>query len=240
MSRASAILYPQNRLGRIFQWDPRNIKHLVALHPTKQKLAKDIQIKFWVQPFVRDQGETPQCVAYATNGYIEAGPVRNNPFKSIDAFYREVNANDEWAPDPHDGTSVLASMQTLKKHGLIDSYNWAYDSETTIDYIATTGPMVFGFNWYNSMFDPVNTDDIVLDGSSGLGGGHSILGIGINRQHKFQNGNVGAIRCVNSWSESWGRKGRFWLSFTDADRLIHEYGEAAMSNEIVHQEEEPW
>jgi hypothetical protein len=227
-------------LGRRPQFDDRNRKYLLAMHPAKIQEAKSVDIKFWLQPFVRDQEQTPQCVAYATNGYIEAGPVRNNPFKSIDSFYREVNANDAWAPEPHDGTSVLASMQVLQKHGLIGSYQWGYDAETIIDFIAVQGPMVFGFTWYNSMFECENTDELVFDDRSGIAGGHSFLGNGIYRSKKLKSGKVGAVRCVQSWGESWGRRGRFWLAFEDLDTLVHDYGEAAMSPEIQHQGEEPW
>ncbi len=78
------------------------------------------------------------------------------------------------------------------------------------------------------MFTPDDRGLVVPTG--GIAGGHAYLISGYNRLTK-------KYRCVNSWGEFWGQRGRFWIREEDMHRLLFELdGEAcaAVEKPVVH------
>ncbi len=55
-------------------------------------------------------------------------------------------------------------------------------------------------------------------------GGHAYLLRGVDTR-------TALARCCNSWGDSWGKSGEFFLPFADLERLIHEDGEACSAVE---------
>lgn len=173
-----------------------------------------------------DQGAKPQCVAYAWLHWLEDGPVTHRdtppPVEDPTATYRAAQRIDEWPGESYDGTSVRAGAKVLKQLGYISSYLWAWDAPTVIRAVLTSGPVVMGTWWYDSMFRP-DADGFVRVAGSRVGG-HAWVVNGVNVER-------GVVRCKNSWGREWGRRGNFWLSIADLDRLISEQGEACIASE---------
>jgi C1A family cysteine protease len=63
-------------------------------------------------------------------------------------------------------------------------------------------------------------------------GGHCVYLNGVNDKVRRNGKNVQAFRGMNSWGNTWGQKGRFWLAYDDLDRLIQDNGEAAALTEV--------
>ncbi len=187
-----------------------------------------------------NQGYTSRCVEYSSLKYLEAGPVRNIknvPFipgggGTLD-FYEQCKLVDEWPGTDYDGTSVRAAMKVLQEHGYIGDYLWAWDIATVTAYLLTTGPMVFGTMWTESMFDPDSKGFLDVMKNPTQAGGHAYLGIGVNTTLKCPDKTKGAIRIMNSWGEAWGDGGRAWIPLSQFDMLLKEDGEAACATEIL-------
>ena len=93
----------------------------------------------------------------------------------------------------------------------------AFTVEDILNWLGTHGPVVLGTNWYQGMFEADKTGLIVPTGS--LAGGHAYLVLGYDEATK-------RLLCQNSWGTGWGLRGRFSLHYEDAERLLHEDGEA--------------
>lgn len=218
------------RLGRLFIPDANDKKFLLKPLRDMEGLPKQ---KYWPAPQPLDQGNTPQCVAYAATHFLMSSPVINKkyPWDTIADFYRECQRLDQWPGEDYDGTSVRASMKVLKNVGFAERYEWAFDYGTAIKHLMLVSPMVFGTDWYPSMFEVDKHGYVRLEGQN-MNMGHAWLGLGASRTKRDPvTGEVGAIRALNSWGP-WGQRGRFWMAFSTLDKLIRDNGEAAMAYEL--------
>jgi hypothetical protein len=191
----------------------------------------------WWTPDPWDQGQTPECVAFSSLLWLNAGPVRNKSANAsgADAYYAMCQQIDGW-PLPHEGTSVRASMQVAQQLGYIKEYRWAFTVDDVSRWILTVGPCVLGIDWLNSMFD---TDQykkstfIRWNPTSGIAGGHAICAHEVDIHKLCPDGTHGAVGIQNSWGAEWGNNGRAWLSFTALAALLRKMGSASMAQEIV-------
>lgn len=214
-------------LGRRFAPDDRDtmypIRTLLATVPTPPERAWRYH---YDSKYKLDQGQTPMCVEYAWHHYLVDGPLTQGvpPLWDFGDVYHDAQLIDEWPGEDYKGTSVRAGAEVLVNRGYVESYHWAWDVETAVDAIITLGPVVFGINWYNDMFDPDPvTGMVTLTG--GLAGGHAIEATGASKTR-------GIVRFKNSWGNSWGKFGHFYMSFEDVDRLMKEDGEAVIAVEL--------
>ncbi len=221
----------QPALGRRHAPDERDRKHLLP-RPRRGELAELPRRKMWSSPGVLDQGDTSQCVAYSSTKWLTGGPICNKlPFPRIEDFYHECQRNDEWQGENYDGTSVRAAFKVLKQKGVVSRYAWAFDCETAVNHVLGVGPMVFGTDWHRDMFTPDRWGYIEPNGPIEGGHAYCIVGADRDRVHPLT-GAKGAFRIVNSWGAGWAQKGRCWLSFADADKLIKADGEACTAFEV--------
>lgn len=222
----------QRCFGRRFVPDARDRKFSIS--PPRE--GAQITSRTWFSRDVFDQGATSQCVAYSGVGWLLAGPVRNiTKPPACDELYLDCQRNDEFVGEEPEieGTSVRALMKIFKRRGYVSEYRWAWTLDPLIDHIMAVSPCVLGTTWTNAMMD---TDKHGFVHAMGRAvGGHAYFAIGANRNKFCPDGSRGAIRCVQSWGRNWGDSGRFWLSFSDAAKLLADDGEAATATEIIQQ-----
>lgn len=227
-------------LGRFVSIDPRDKQYAL---PTPQagtlfsapKEVRPIRYRYYATAKPLDQGDVPQCVAYAWEQFLLSAPVKNKMWQTPAELYHQAQLVDEWEGEDYDGTSVRAGAKVLQTAGLLSTYNWATDARTAADYILNSGPVVMGTNWYWDMFSPDKEQFIHVNGA--LAGGHAYMVKGVNLDKKCPDGSVGAFRIINSWGSNWGDKGMVWISFNDMNRLILEWGESCTATEIKFQTE---
>lgn len=172
-----------------------------------------------------DQGQTPQCVAYAWTHFLVDSPITHRPATlpvGTNELYHRAQLVDEWEGEGYDGTSVRAGAKVLQESKLIAEYRWAWNLTDIITCILEQGPVVVGTNWYESMFRTDANGFVMVTGD--VAGGHA---------YKLDAVNLDArrFRLKNSWSKAWGRLGYALISFTDMERLIAEDGEACLALE---------
>lgn len=192
------------RLGRIYKPDERDKGYLL-----RDKLGAAPQTipsgsKLWPVPFLYDQGQTPECTAYAASTALTAYLYQRTGGHTVEfdaaALYAWANAHDG-IPTPHDGSTVRAAFQGLQTVGddvtvstapsvavgladKIAGYYWAdttqlqADIATIVQWVLSVGPVEIGINWYDGMFTPSSQGWIFPTGN--IAGGHALTIRGVN------------------------------------------------------------
>jgi len=219
----------KSKLGRFSKPDVRDKQFLISSMLPKKLPGIDYKY-WWTNGWWGNQGYKPQCVAYSWAHWLAAGPItqkssRKGGVAPYDTayLYNEAQKIDRWPGEDYDGTSVRAGVKVLQSAGYIKGYNWSWDIDTTVNALLTLGPVVVGTWWLRDMFYP-NEKGIIKATGNKLGG-HAYLLDGVNVKKKL-------IRIKNSWGRDWGKKGFAYISFDDMDKLIKDYGEVCMANEI--------
>lgn len=130
-------------------------------------------------------------------------------------LYRLVTRLDsypgQWEPTDtgSDGLTLAKAMVML---GLSDKYTHAFTYAAAVSALQT-GPVTFGIEWENSMFETRADGKIVIDYTSGVAGGHQIF----SRQYDVDNDRVW---IDNSWgADNFGLDGRGW--FQGSELTVH-------------------
>jgi hypothetical protein len=135
--------------------------------------------------------------------------------------YSEATLEDPfpWAFPPDDeGSSALGLMKFWRMIGIITGYDWTF-SFTHFLAALQKQPVLVGTNWYDQMNYPSAQGIATVGGDSQ--GGHEYLANAILWHDRL-------IGFENSWGENWGLRGRFYLSFDDAEALIADGGDVAV------------
>jgi len=93
--------------------------------------------------------------------------------------------------------------------------------------ILTTGPVVMGTVWYESMFETMVHNDkawLEVAPDSGVAGGHAWVVNGYNAE-------AGIFRMKNSWGKDWGIGGHAYLFDHELSLLLSAAGEACIGLE---------
>lgn len=212
----------EHGFGRLYVPDSRDNNYQVK---TILGISKR-NVRWWGDSVWRgNQGQTPECVAFAWVGWLEAGPIYQGPPHPIvnpDNVYKKAQKIDG-VPLPHDGTTVRAGAKVMQKLGFIKSYYWAASVDEMIQTILQLGPVVVGTAWYTGMMRP--SSDGVICATGSIVGGHSYLLSGVNRTTEL-------FRIRQSWGLGWGLKGHAFISFKDMTKLLNDSGEACLATEI--------
>jgi hypothetical protein len=225
---------PTPRLGRVRSVDLRDhrfaLSDVMVAEPTRRS-------RTWYVRRVLDQRDTSACVGFSGTAWMDCGPVRNlvpdaDAFQFAFDLYRAAQDVDEWPggePDYY-GTSVRGLFKTLQARGVVSEYRWAFTAKEVAAWVLDKSPVVLGTVWASEMFVPDKSGFLKAEGE--IVGGHAYCCIGANLDKCCPDGTKGAVRCVNSWGESFGDKGRFWLSLADLEKLMKSDGEAATATEL--------
>lgn len=177
-----------------------------------------------------DQGRTGTCVGHAWGHWVEDGPVTHRGQEHVVdpiEIYLACTKIDPWPGndngDLNFGTSVRAGAKVLQSQGIITEYRWAWDIDTVVKALLTTGPLVVGSYWYSGMYSL--EDGFWLRPTGSRVGGHAYVLNGINLDRDL-------IRIKNSWGRGWGRDGYGYISISDMESLVTDSGEACLAVEL--------
>lgn len=216
---------------RVLDWKPRyddaSVSFPIRGAVTLPHMPARKRINWTVPPVPLNQGREGACVGFAWTHEAMATPVRvvfADGEKFARDIYRAAQRIDEWEGEAYDGTSVLAGAKCLKDAGYLHEYRWAFSPADVVLALHTSGPVVLGINWYESMYE---ADHGILRIDGPLVGGHAILARGWAAQDEIFPGEP-AIGLYNSWGPGWGDKGRAWMRLSDLARLMREGAEACV------------
>lgn len=217
----------QRNFGRIQIIDERDDKYLAK---DFLNTLPDIQLvsKYWYcDGWIGNQGNSPECTAYAWLAYLHDGPVIQEnyfqkPLYNTTELYNKFRENDGITSSNYRGSTVRGGAKVLKKLGFVQEYRWAKTIEDIVKCLLVFGPIIVGTKWYSKMSSPDDRGIIKFDGN--YSGGHAFLLNGIDL-HK------GLIRIKNSWGKSWGIAGHAFISIDDFGKLLSDQGEACIALE---------
>lgn len=176
---------------------------------------------------VLDQGQTPECVAYSgTSQKFWAEYKQHGQFYNFDPdwLYKQCKAID--GSPTSDGTFIRIALQVMQQTGhlahpgdgltsdtyfKVDNYARLTSLQQIKEAIITMGPVWFGIQVDNGIFNPVN--GIVAEPTGQSVGGHAMLIVGYDDTKQCA-GSVGAFRVKNSWGESYAEGGFMWLPYS--------------------------
>jgi hypothetical protein len=127
----------------------------------------------------------------------------------------KVDSYDGSYPPDDTGSDGLSVAKVMQTRGLISGYLHA-TSLAAMQAALQDTPVIVGTNWTEGMFNPDSNGQVHPSGD--VAGGHEYEVIGLDVDKKL-------FHCVNSWGESWGIKGHFFISFSDMDNLLHSDGD---------------
>jgi hypothetical protein len=192
----------------------------------KLPMHRDPRTEMWACTQVLDQGQEGACVGFSWTHELIAEPFPTTGLtdETAKALYAQAKTLDDLPGEDYEGTSVLAGAKAVAALGYMDEYRWATTIDEVLVALAYRGPVIFGINWYQSMYEPGPDGFVRISGD--LAGGHAIMARGVNVERQ-------AIVLHNSWGDTWGGgqdldKGDAYLSFDDLKRLLSEQGEACV------------
>lgn len=201
-------------LGRLYIPDARDARHALRLAlgaRLPRARAREYRLSL-----VLDQGMLPICVGCAWRLWLAATGDISAP--NATTLYHEAQMQDDNVGA--EGASVRAGAKALAARSYLERYLWARGAGDVRDWLlGQHGPLVFGTNWYRSMFETDKDGFVRVAEQSPREGGYAYTCIGYSDRR-------GAFRFVSSWGAHFGQKGRFWMDGETVERLLIEEGEA--------------
>lgn len=192
--------------------------------------------KSWDLGLVLDQAREGACVGFGWVGELLASP-KPCPTVSLPhadgyarTLYHEAQLRDG-QPLPHEGTSVLAGAKVVTERGFQGGYRWAFGIEDVRDTVISTGPVVIGIPWYESMYE-TRPSGLMESPSGDLVGGHCLLVYGYHPHMRIAGEGWTERYRVFKWRNSWGRdygnRGNALVRYEDLRDLLSGWGEACV------------
>lgn len=179
--------------------------------------------KTWdVMDFQLDQGSTGHCVGFGWAGWSDAEPIENTYGNSDGhSIYYECKVI-EGDPGNEDGAYVRDGAKAMLSRKRLSTYAFANTVDDVVSWLRVHGPLVIGTDWTDDMFDPDSNGFVKPTGQ--VAGGHCYLLYGIKGT---------SLKFKNSWGDSWGIGGSFYMDVADFKVLMQSYGEAVASVELA-------
>jgi hypothetical protein len=173
---------------------------------------------------ILNQLQTSSCTGNAGIGAINTAPFIQNasPYYSPDEngalkLYRDAEIIDGGVGYPPEdvGSSGLSIAKALTNAGLISGYQHTFTLNDAL-MAGSLYPFITGINWYSDMFNP--DPDGRVHPTGNIVGGHEIVLSEIDVPN-------GKIFFTNSWGNTWGVNGRFYLTWADYATLLGQQGD---------------
>jgi hypothetical protein len=169
---------------------------------------------------IMDQGEEGACVGFGLGYELALDPApcpeMNNTFARriyFAAQQRDKRPGGAYpGAKPHyEGTDLRSGLKVLCDAGACDTYERAYNVETTILGIGYNGPAVFGMMWTEGMSNPDAHGFIRPTGRQI--GGHCLCGRAVNIEEDF-------IQFPQSWGRRHGVNGEIKMRLSHVQWLM--------------------
>ena len=233
------------RLGRHVEHDPRSLAYAHGVLP--KSAIKSVE---WTRRIpILDQGNLGSCCGNAGTGVLGTDSAGRTASTSVTIsaagaaashglFTAGVHQLDEafavalyslattldgisgTYPPTDTGSTGLGVAKALKALGLAGSYTHAF-SLAALNSALQSGPVMIGVTWYNSMFDPKNDGQIVVNPASGVAGGHEL-------ELNAFDATTGEYQVPNSWNETWGRNGYGYFTTAALSSLLSQQGDVTV------------
>lgn len=213
--RWAATKYPD--VTKTHWWQALN--HLANISGTPPPLPETN--KTWPVNFQLDQGDTGHCVGFGWAGWGDAEPIVDE-YANVDghAIYYECKVI-EGNPKGEDGAYVRDGAIAMKNRNRLTTYAFADSLETALEHLRSKGPLVVGTDWTDDMFWPDSDGRTHPTGE--VAGGHCYVLYGVL-------GNK--LWFKNSWGDSFGVDGSFYMTTDDFKVLLQSWGEVVASVEL--------
>jgi hypothetical protein len=180
---------------------------------------------------ILDQGQLGSCTGNAGTGmlgtspFFDTAPVRslalNQPYAV--GLYGQATHLDGipgYYPPIDGGSSGLGVAKALRARGIIDRYEHAFSVEAMLTALRRA-PVIVGTVWLSGMNTPDSRGFVQLTGKAE--GGHEYL----CREYEPVGSRLsfGVLTFDNSWSASWGDRGRFRITVGDFAYLLKQQGD---------------
>lgn len=219
------------RLGRHVRHDSRSREFAVSSGPTSTLVSKR-----WTRRIpVLDQGDVGSCTGNAAAGWLGTDDATRQGVsmlggKPVDeamavAFYSAATELDSAAgayPPDDTGSDGLSVAKALQNAGACTGYQHAFSLSAALTALQS-GPVMFGVDWYEAMFDPAADGRLSITGQ--LAGGHEFVVDEIDVPGQ-------RVWLTNSWGPSWGMQGRAYLTYADAVTLLRRDGDVTVPTPI--------
>jgi len=210
------------RLGRHINHDPRSLAYLVAEESSPASVSWDARIP------ILDQGNVGSCTGNATTGELGTGPFFDALEPRVQKILNESYAVDVYELatqlDPYPGTypptdtgsDGLSAAKAAVQLGDAVGYVHAV-SIAGMHAMIQTGPFAIGMSWRSGCDTPDSNGVVKYAGR--VRGGHEVCAVAYD-----SSSNLWKIR--NSWSDSWGKDGYFYVSDADMVKILADSGDA--------------
>jgi hypothetical protein len=222
----NGVVTSDPRLDRVPQFDPRSRKFAVR---DVVAASAPVRGRTWVMNSRLDQLQEGACTGFSRAHDLISIPA---PAKGIDnqvarEIFHRARRLDEWPGEDYDGSSVLGAVKAAVEMGYIGEYRWAFGIDDVVLALSNVGPVVFGTDWLEGMFNTRPSGLIEVSGNYAGGHAYFIRGVILSRDQKRRLlgrnevlRDVPLLRGVNSWGYRWGVGGEFYMWADDAERLL--------------------
>lgn len=226
------------RLKRRVRHDSRSLRYAYGVLP-KSAIVKT---KWTRRIPILDQGQLGSCTANAFTGVLGTDSMQRTGVSSVSVrkdshsifaagtfglnedfavqFYSLETLDDSFPgnyPPDDTGSDGLGAMKAAQDLGLVDTYKHAF-SIAAVQSALMQGPVLWGTEWLNSMFDTDRNGFLVVDKSSGVAGGHELVLTGYDPATDTYDGD-------NSWGTSFGLDGSFKVTGANLKYLLSQDGD---------------
>jgi hypothetical protein len=138
------------------------------------------------------------------------------------------NIDGSYPPDDT-GSSGLAVCKAARKLRLISRYTHAFTMTAALNALQS-GPVITGFNWYESFDDPKADGTVSISKHAAVRGGHEVQPFGVTIVRRAGQVDMGRskVHLWNSWGTGYGVGGAFAMSLATWDRLLNEGGDVTV------------
>ena len=207
------------RLGRHIVHDPRSRNFPATVAPQVKSVTHN------ATGLPLDQGKIGSCTANALCGAVNSAPdfhggTPRTEKDAVSLYELETRLEGQPYPPNDPGGSGLEVCKAAKQLGWISSYTHAFGVQQALLALVVR-PVITGISWYTSFDTPDANGMVAIASGATVRGGHEIVADAIDAENKL-------VWFWNSWGTSWGKGGRFCMSFDTWDQLLKERGDVTV------------